>query len=132
MNYYRLSSPYLPRTFPVATPFLPRSYPVATPLLSAYFFEPCPYPPAYYRLTIGLLSPYYSLACPNLLPYLIRFFKFQLSTFKFPIVNCQQPLSLESNCSIIENIPPKGVSCTDFMLISAMPLMNFICFISQH
>jgi hypothetical protein len=37
--------------------------------------------------------------------------------------------SLESNCSIIENIPPKGVSFADFMLIFAMPLMNFICYI---
>ena len=32
--------------------------------------------------------------------------------------------SLESDCSIIENIPPKGVSFADFMLIFAMPLMN--------
>ena len=32
--------------------------------------------------------------------------------------------SLESNCSIIENIPPKRVSFADFMLIFAMPLMN--------
>ena len=37
--------------------------------------------------------------------------------------------SLESNRSIIENIPPKGVSFADFMLIFAMPLMNFICYI---
>ena len=37
VNYYRLTSPYLLRTFPVATPLLPRSYSVATSNLAAYF-----------------------------------------------------------------------------------------------
>ena len=51
---------------------------------------------------------------------------------RMPSVESITDDSLESNCSIIENIPPKGVSFADFMLIFAMPLMNFICYILQH
>ena len=32
-----------------------------------------------------------------------------------------------SNCSIIENIPPKGVSFSDFICIFAMSFIEFSC-----
>jgi len=51
---------------------------------------------------------------------------------RMPSVESITDDSLESSCSIIENIPPKGVSLADFMLIFAMPLMNFICYILRH
>ena len=37
---------------------------------------------------------------------------------------------MESNCSMIENIPPKGVSFSDFICIFAMPdevLFDYFC-----
>ena len=36
--------------------------------------------------------------------------------------------SIESNCSIIKNIPPKEVSLPDFMLIFVMLVEDFLCF----
>ena len=36
--------------------------------------------------------------------------------------------SLESNCSMIENIPPKGVSFSDFIATFAMSCQSFACF----
>ena len=35
---------------------------------------------------------------------------------------------LESNCSIIEKIPPKGESSSDFIAIFAMSYQSFACF----
>ena len=40
--------------------------------------------------------------------------------------------SLESNCSIIENIPPKGVGFSDFIAIFAMSYQSFACLDLQH
>ena len=37
--------------------------------------------------------------------------------------------SLESNCSIIEKIPPKGVSFSDFIATFAMSDQSFACFL---
>ena len=35
---------------------------------------------------------------------------------------------VESTCSMIENMPPKGVSLLDFIAIFAMSDQNFACF----
>ena len=36
--------------------------------------------------------------------------------------------NVESNCSMIENIPPKGVSLSDLICIFAMSIVRFSCF----
>ena len=36
--------------------------------------------------------------------------------------------NVESNCSMIENIPPKGVSFSDLICTFAMPIVGFVCF----
>ena len=35
--------------------------------------------------------------------------------------------NVESNCSMIENNPPKGVSFSDLICIFAMPYQSFAC-----
>ena len=40
--------------------------------------------------------------------------------------------NVESNCSIIENIPPKGVSFSDLICIFAMSIVGFSCLFLQH
>ena len=40
--------------------------------------------------------------------------------------------NVESNCSMIENIPPKGVSFSDFIAIFAMSYQSFACLFLQH
>ena len=40
--------------------------------------------------------------------------------------------SLESNCSIIENIPQKGVRFADFIAIFAMSVVFYTYFDLQH
>ena len=36
--------------------------------------------------------------------------------------------SVESNCSMIENNPPKGVSLSDLICIFTMSIVGFSCF----
>ena len=36
--------------------------------------------------------------------------------------------NVESNCSMIENNPPKGVSLSDLICIFAMSIVGFSCF----
>ena len=81
VNYYRLSSPYLPRSYPVPTPFLPRSYSPAIGLLLRTLPVPSGLPSACYPLTIPLLPP----CLPEPSALLDTFF--QISTLK-KIVNC--------------------------------------------
>ena len=38
----------------------------------------------------------------------------------------------ESNCSMLENFPPKGVSLSDLICIFAMFIVGFSCFFLQH
>ncbi|WP_311436208.1 hypothetical protein, partial [Hoylesella timonensis] len=40
--------------------------------------------------------------------------------------------NVESNSSMIENNPPKGVSLSDLICIFAMPIVGFSCFFLQH
>ena len=40
--------------------------------------------------------------------------------------------NVESNCSMIENIPPKGVSFSDLICIFAMSYQSFACLFLQH
>ena len=39
---------------------------------------------------------------------------------------------MESNCSMIEKMPPKGESFSDFIAIFAISLMIFACLDLQH
>ena len=40
--------------------------------------------------------------------------------------------NVESNCSMIENIPPKGVSFSDFIYIFVMSIVGFSCLFLRH
>ncbi len=42
-------------------------------------------------------------------------------------VICQTSYIILSNCSTIENIPPKGVSFSDLICIFAMSIVEFFC-----
>ena len=78
------------RIFPVSTPFLPRSYPVPCSNLAAYFRLAVPLLSAYLNEPSGLFSPYYSFTV-GLLLYSLPLCKiyldtiFQLFNFQFKI-----------------------------------------------
>ncbi len=50
----------------------------------------------------------------------------------FGAENLLEDNSIESNCSMIENIPPKGVSFSDLICIFAMSYQSFACLFLQH